>query len=81
MGGRVVRRKDLKPRREPPPVDPSKLSPAAKAQRAAYQAERLKREALREQAELRERQKAAKALRADERSEEGEHRSVVPPPP
>lgn len=49
LGGRIVKRKDLKPKREALPVDPSTLSPEALARREAYQRE----EAARQEAGLR----------------------------
>jgi len=45
MGGRIVSRKDLKPKKQPPPVDPATLSPAAQARREAYHRDQEEREA------------------------------------
>jgi hypothetical protein len=60
MGGRVVRRKDLKPKREKPPVDADALSPEALARREANQREQAERL---EAAQRRERE--AQAARAE----------------
>jgi hypothetical protein len=62
LGGRIVRRKDLKPKPEAPPVDPSALSPEALARREEYRRdESARQEAARqtaakakEQADLRD---------------------------
>ncbi|MGL5826303.1 MAG: hypothetical protein ACRCYU_16045, partial [Nocardioides sp.] len=60
LGGRIVRRKDLVPKREYQPVDPDTLSAEALAQREAYRRE----EAARQEAGIRraggEREVAAK---------------------
>lgn len=45
MGGRVVRRKDLRPAKEKPPVDPATLTAEALARREAYRREQQEREA------------------------------------
>ena len=43
LGGRVVRRKDLKAKPEAPPVDPAALSPEALERREAYRREEAER--------------------------------------
>lgn len=45
LGGRIVRRKDLKPRREELPVDPAQLTPEARARKEKYRLEQEARQA------------------------------------
>ncbi len=68
MSGRLVRRKDLKPRPEPAKVDPASLTPAARQRREAYaraEAERQQAMAARAAA-AQEAQAAARAAAADQ---------------
>ena len=66
MGGRIVRRKDLKAKNEAPPVDPATLSPDALARREAYQFEEVKRTERIEAASRRAAESQAERARLDE---------------
>lgn len=73
MGGRVVRRKDLKPKKAPAPVDPSTFDPEALARREAYRREQEARAASAQQRA--EEARAAKA--AEQEKQAGSGRRLI----